>query len=68
MFNCPEGAEGLSPFEAVKMPELQNLSWAFRGTGGTPMILFARPQRHARRQAQGVIGVSPVFPDTREFR
>jgi hypothetical protein len=26
------------------------------------MILFARPQRHARRQAQGIIGVSPVFP------
>jgi hypothetical protein len=26
------------------------------------MILLARPQRHARRQAQGIIGVSPVFP------
>jgi hypothetical protein len=26
------------------------------------MIHFARSQRHARRQAQGIIGVSPVFP------
>jgi hypothetical protein len=26
------------------------------------MILFAQPQRHARRRAQGIIGVSPVFP------
>jgi hypothetical protein len=26
------------------------------------MILFARSQRHARRRAQGIIGVSPVFP------
>jgi hypothetical protein len=24
------------------------------------MILFARPQDHARRQVQGLIGVSPV--------
>jgi predicted dehydrogenase len=34
----------------------------FANTGGTPMILFARPRRHARRRAQGIIGVSPVFP------
>jgi hypothetical protein len=32
------------------------------GTGGTPMILFGRPQRHARHRAQGIIGVSPVSP------
>jgi hypothetical protein len=25
------------------------------------MILFARPQRHARRRAHSIIGVSPVF-------
>jgi hypothetical protein len=26
------------------------------------MILFARPQGHARHQAQSIIGVSPVSP------
>jgi hypothetical protein len=26
------------------------------------MILFARSERHACRQAQDIIGVSPVFP------
>jgi hypothetical protein len=35
---------------------------SFRGTGGTPMILFVPPQRHAPRQAQRIIGISPVFP------
>jgi hypothetical protein len=34
---------------------------SFRGTGGTPMTLFARPQRHASHRAQRIIGVSPVF-------
>jgi len=34
---------------------------SFRDTGWTPMILFARFQRPARRRAQGIIGVPPVF-------
>jgi hypothetical protein len=33
---------------------------SFRDTGGTPMILFARPQRHPRHRAHGSIGVPPV--------
>jgi hypothetical protein len=33
---------------------------SFQNTGGTPMILFARPQRHARPRAHRIIGVSPV--------
>jgi hypothetical protein len=34
---------------------------SFRDIGGTPMMLFARPQCHARLRVQGIIGVSPVF-------
>jgi hypothetical protein len=34
---------------------------SFRDTGWTLMILFARFQRPARRRAQGIIGVPPVF-------
>jgi hypothetical protein len=41
---------------------------SFPGTGGTPMILFARPQLHARHRAHSIIGVSPVFPDSRQGR
>jgi hypothetical protein len=33
---------------------------SFRDTGGTPMLLFARPQRHPRHRAHRIIGVSPV--------
>jgi hypothetical protein len=53
---CPIGAgtKASAPFAHFKP--------SFGNTGGTPMILFARPQRHARRQAQGIIGVPPVFP------
>jgi hypothetical protein len=45
---------------------LADFQRSFRGTGGTPMILFARPQCHAPRRAQGVIGVPPVFPISRQ--
>jgi hypothetical protein len=33
-----------------------------RTQAGTPMILFARPQRHPHPRAHRIIGVSPVFP------
>jgi hypothetical protein len=52
--------------ELRRRTNLADFQPSYRGTGGTPMILFARPQRHARRQAQGIIGVWPgvwpVFP------
>jgi hypothetical protein len=34
------------------------------------MLLFARPQRHARHRAHGIIGLSPVsrFPPTAAIR
>jgi hypothetical protein len=34
-------------------------------TGGTPMILFARPQSHAHHQAQSVIGLPAGVPNPR---
>jgi hypothetical protein len=44
---------------AEQFPNFQRQSG---NTGGTPMILSARPQLHERHRAQGIIGVSPVFP------
>jgi hypothetical protein len=72
---CPIGVETKAGFarfpltasieslETRLAPEpFADLNHHFENTGGTPMILFARPQRHARRQAQRIIGVPPVFP------
>ena len=55
-------------------PNKRQLNWAtikkaealqpsFRHTGGTPMILFARSQGHARCRVQGIIGVPACVPD-----
>jgi hypothetical protein len=48
----------LQPIVARKaVPDFQPSS---RNTGGTPMILFVRSERHARPRVQRIIGVSPV--------
>jgi hypothetical protein len=53
----------LQEFERLRTDPAQshwkNSSRSLRGTGGTPMILFAR-LRQARRRAQGIIVVPPV--------
>jgi hypothetical protein len=64
--------ENLSIFPAQHRPKLENqilpaepladFQPSFQDTGGTPMLLFARPQGHARRRTQSIIGVSPVSP------
>jgi hypothetical protein len=78
------GIIGVSPVSPIpadgddRKPERQTLSAvpfadfqpSFRDTGGTPMLLFARPQHHARHRAHGIIGVSPVsrFPPMATIR
>jgi hypothetical protein len=64
--------ENLSIFPAQHRPKPENqilpaepladFQPSFQDTGGTPMLLFARPQGHARRRTQSIIGVSPVSP------
>jgi hypothetical protein len=58
------GSDEASPYQV-----LRRLASRHSGdTGGTPMILFARSEGHARHQAQGIIGVPACVPGFHQGR
>jgi hypothetical protein len=45
---------GFQPEGEASKELLADIQPSSRDTGGTPVILFARPQRHARTGVQGI--------------
>jgi hypothetical protein len=57
---APKGDDRKTKRRILPAKTFADFQLSFRDTGGTPMLLFARPQRHPRHRTHRIIGVSPV--------